>query len=367
MSEETVPDLTKKQKLDLMKEAVKKIGEFSFRSSGSGGLNNQFQNFFTGIDKFKRNMLSPNSEHSGMTFITRPKLNLTSSALRQSSKMLALDTQDVSDVQFMIRCLLDTRFARKELLSKAGQSPLLDMRNPFNIPLCNALVGVSGWPDIVLETNTTEGGFHSEDQTVPIGSDNLNKTYDLTLTFEDIQGGVIASIFDFWLESMRCLVKGIMIPYKEDIDENRLCFTVSIYRFVLDPTLKYVVKYAKATGCYPISLPTGGFFNVNENEVTKADCAKFSIPFKVNKIEYNKPEVLRDFNTLVERYSPREATEDTMEASISLLNATNIIPIAPQWNWIGVPYIYTSEKERGIQLQYRQLRTEEERDIEDGL
>ena len=316
------------------------------RSTASGGYFNQFQTFFTGFDKFGRSTLPPNAVHSGMTFITRPKLNLTSSSLRQSSKMLALDTLNVTDVQHMIRCLLDTKFADSPN-SNAGTSALLNTNNPFNTPLCNALVGVSGWPDIVIESNTTEGGFHGENQTFVIGGDNLNKTYDLTLTFKDPQGGAIAAMLDFWLEYMRCVSRGIMIAYKEDIDALRLNYTVSIYRFLLDPMRKFIVGYSKATGTYPTSIPIGGMFNVNEGEVTISTVGKFSVPWKANKIEYNKPEIIADFNRLVRNYC--SGIDDYVALENTAYN-----------NYVGLPYIYTSGTSRGMQLQYRVKKQEVE-------
>ena len=308
------------------------------RSAASGGYFNQFQTFYTGFDKFNRSLLPPNAVHSGLTFITRPKLNLTSGSLRQSSKMIALDTTNTSDVQHMIRCLLDTKFSEDD--SSASKSPLLNTDNPFNTPLCNALVGISGWPDIVIESNTTEGGFHGENQTFAIGGDNLNKTYDLTLTFKDPQGGAIAAMMDFWLEYIRCVSRGIMVAYKDDIDALRLNYTVSIYRFLLDPTRKLIVGYSKATGTYPTSIPIGGMFNVNEGEVTVSTVGKFSIPWKANKIEYNKPEIISDFNRLAKKYC---GEIDNYEAVPSIANN----------NYIGLPYIYTSKDSRGMQLQFR--------------
>ena len=318
----------------------KKIVDHMYRSAGSGGFFNQYQTALTQFDKFQRSPLPQNSEHSGLFFMSRPKLNLMSGALRQSAKMLALDTFNITDVQFAIRCLLDTKFCNKESLSKASLSPLLNTLSPWNVPICNRLVSVSGWPDIVLETNTTEGGFHSENQTFIIGGDNLNKTYDLTLTFKDIQGGAIAAIHDFWLEYVRCVTKGIMIAYKDDIDAQRMNYTVSMYRFMLDPTRKYITKYAKATGCFPINIPLGGMFNINEGEVTVQTAGKFSIQYKVNKVEYNNPMILEDFNTLARRYCSE--IDNYKPLNFDAMN-----------NFRGLPFIDVSSNAKEMMIQYR--------------
>ncbi len=47
-------------------------------SSGRGGYYNQIQNTLRNIDRFGNRAMSSNSELSGLTFMTRPKLNLPS-------------------------------------------------------------------------------------------------------------------------------------------------------------------------------------------------------------------------------------------------------------------------------------------------
>jgi hypothetical protein len=307
--------------------------------SGSGGFSNQYQNFFSRFDRFQKNILPPNSELSGPTFITRPRLCLASSSLRQVRTMMPLDTTNPTSVAFMIRCMLDTRFCRDNI-GIAANSPLVDVRNPFFVPLCNALTGITGFPDYQIQTTTTDGGFHCEDQTFVIGSDRLNRTYDLTLGFKDIQHGPIAAIFDYWIEYMTHVVRGSMMAYKEDIDNQRMNYTVSIYRFNLDPSKRIITKYAKATGCFPRSTTTGGMTNVNDNEIFVSTAGRFSIPFTANKIEYNDPAILMDFNLLAKRYCP---TIDTAP----------ILSMNPHNNFRGLPYILTNKN--GIQLVFKDV------------
>ena len=99
----------------------------------------------------------------------------------------------------------------------AYKSTLFDVKNPFFVPMCNALSGISGYPDLTLQTQTTDAGFHSEDQTFAIGSDGLRKTYDLTLSFKDIQYGPIMASFYYWLKYIENVTRGTMSAYADDI------------------------------------------------------------------------------------------------------------------------------------------------------
>lgn len=278
----------------------------ALRSVAAGGYTNQIQTFLKGIDRYQRNILPTNAEHSGLTFITRPRLNLQSSSLRQDRVFAPLDGDPatvVNSMQFMIRCLLDTKFAY-QMVGKNIRSPLVDYENPFFTPLCNALTGISGYPDPIIQTLTTDPGFHSEDQTFAIGHDDLNKTYDLNLSFKDIQHGPICAMFLYWIRYIHNVTKGTMLAYSDDIDNQRLNYTVSIYRFVMDPSRRYITRFSKATGCFPKSVPIGAMFNFSEGELFISSAGKFSIPFVANKIEYNDYAIFADFNRLAERYWP---------------------------------------------------------------
>jgi len=280
-----------------------RVADYLMRSGAAGSYDHQIQNFMGSFDRFRTNILPTNAEHSGLTFITRPRLNLMRSSLRQDRCFAPLDGDRPNAMSFAIRAYLDTKLSKhKNYAEIVEQSPLIDHMNPFFNPLMNGLTGISGWPDPVMQTTTTDPGFHSEDMTTALGHDDLAKTYDLSLSFKDIQNGPIAATFFYWLRNMHNLMKGRQIAYADDIDNQRLNYTVSIYRFNLDPTRRFITRYAKATGCFPKSVPLGAMFNFSESELFVSSAGKFSIPFVANKVEYNDYGILLDFNRLARRY-----------------------------------------------------------------
>ena len=321
-----------------------KLLDSLYRFSAMGGAKGQNELFFTGIDRFHQNIIPSNTEYSGVTFITRPKLNLSNTSLYQDRILSPLDTMDAHSISFAIRWLLDTNLKHvyKKAVTAAADSPLLNYYSPFLTPLCMGLTGMSGWPDPVLSTHTTTGGYFNEDQTFAIGTDGLRKSYSLSLNFKDIQGGPISAIFEYWIKWMELAVTGRVRAYSEDIDAQRMPYTVSIYRFILDPSRRIITRYAKATGCFPKSVPTGGMFNVNDYTNPVEGVAKFAIPFECNNVAYNDYVSLISFNTLMRRYCP------------GIKDLPNL-PDRPEFNYMGLPYIENNKKSKQLELVYKDI------------
>lgn len=330
---------------------AKNVINQSYKSMGAGSYDNIFQNFVSRLDRHGTALVPLNAMNYGYTFITRPRFNMTTGNLKQHPVMATLASDNQRSIAFMIRCLLDTRLTRGTpiMISKtrtseeikrfseelAYKSPLLDFYNPFFIPLCNGLKGISGWPDINIETETTEGDFHSGDFTFVKGSDMNNRSSELSLEFRDIQGSIILAIFHYWCTMMALQAKGVVMAYPDDIYEQRLNYTVSIYRFVTDITRKKILWWSKATGCFPKSVPVGSIFNVNQDEVTISSAMNFSIPFAVNDVKYNDPGILTDFNKLVKRYCPDIQKWDNLDTTTMVGSLSN--------NFAGIPWIINSE------------------------
>ena len=314
--------------------------ELLYRYTGQGSLINQTELFFSRLDRYGTNTLPGNVEHAGLTFFTRPKLPLTRGNLQQCPSLIGLDSTDPRTFAFAIRMWLDTKMSKSAAwLKKALECPFFDSKSAINIPLSNACVAQSGWPDPFVQTFTTTGGFFQEDQTFAIGSDRLRKTYDLNFTFKETQGGPILGMLYAWYEVMSCLAEGTMVAYAEDIDAQRLCYTCSIYRFLLDPAKRHITHYAKATGCFPKAPPIGALFNQSRGELNVSAATEISIPFVANKIEYDDPRILLDFNMLVTRYCPE-------------IHRYPILRPESYNNFKGYPFVMSSQF--GLELAFRE-------------
>ena len=256
--------------------------------------------------------------------------------------MSMLNTLDPSGFPFALRCWLDSKFAQSTAAAgPALYCPYFNSESAFNIPLGNALIGLTGWPDPTLDVETSNGGYFSEDQTIVRGSDWGRRTYDFTLTFRDFQGGFVMGMLYYWLRQMGLLAQGATTPYTEYIDQWRLCYTCSIYRFVLDPTKRFIYKWAKATGCFPYSIPLGDTFNYGVGDEYIPTSREFSVQFKVNHISYMDPIILEQFVTLSSRYAGSDIIEAANGQALSADN--QIVPFGAQYNFIGQPSINLSD------------------------
>lgn len=319
------------------------ILEHSYKHSGAGSYFSQFSKALSEIDRFGIRTVTQNNEHSGLTFITRPKLNFMSGNLAHNRLLSILNNTDPLSIQFMIRSLLDTKFCNNPaVMELVYRSPLINHESPFITPLTNCLESISGFPSYNLETYTTEGGFYSEDLSFPIGSDRNRKSFDLQLAFVDIQGGICAAILQMWMEYIAAIVVGEMRQYTEDIDAQRMGFTCSIYRFLLDPSKRYITRWCKCTGGFPIARPSGAVFDLNQSEVFVEAAKKFSVTFKFNHMGIDSdPIILKEFNMLMERFCP----------DIKRSNNMDVVSTDAHNNYIGLPYITMSQY--GPQLEFR--------------
>ena len=355
MSEETNPGLI--SGAGYSPGIMEDMNNAVFKSMGKGSYTNQMQDFCLSIDRYNQNVLPGNRECVGLTFITRPKLNLSGPSLMMDRSFASMDTPDINSIGFMVRHLLDTKRARYNA-PNVKNSSLIEGRSPFITPLCNGLLGISGFPDKVLQTTTTEGGYFNEDQTFATGGDSLRKTYDLTLNFKDIQYAPVSAIIETWYTWMLLATEGRVVAYGEDIDRSRIPYTCSIYRFVLDPSKRFIMRCSKATGCFPTVGLNGGAFNVNEGATYVDGVNKFSVPFKCNHVMYNDYVIFILFNLLVQKYVGVLGKQMKDKDGKLLSDPMDIYPDLPDdaaANYSGVPYIKSSPHSRTARLVFKDI------------
>ena len=164
---------------------------------------------------------------------------------------------------------------------------------------------------------------------MPIGSDRNYKSFDLSATFNDIQGGVIAALCQYWAMYTDMVNRGEMVQHTSDINEQIMGFTTSIYRFLLDPSQQYIVQWCCVKGCFPLLRSSGTIFDVNSGESFVEAAKKFNVTFKCNIMgNENDPIILKEFNMLVERFCPEIASENRIKLGTD-----------PGDNYLGLPYI----------------------------
>lgn len=346
----------KEEYYDLVNQEISGLMDHTHQAAGAGSYSSIYPKIFTRFDRFNKRYYTPNSVYSGYTFITRPRLCLTSGNLHADRYLQLFNTDNPNTVQFAMRCLLDTVYSNpaSPRTKHFDQCPFFDPYNPFIPLLTNTVQDISGFPSHHLETYTTEGGLFSEDMRFAIGSDRHNKSFDVTMTFTDIEGGLVMSLFKLWMTYIDLVTTGEVLAYTDDIIHRRLNYTVSIYRFLVDPTNRYIKYAAKCTGCFPVDRPSGAVYDVSRAERYVEAAKNFSIQFACNKFEEQDPIILLEFNTLMRRYAPNihltQVSPIPTENNYSYEN----VPYELDYNYVGLPYIELSSKHRPI-LQFRYM------------
>lgn len=306
----------------------------SYRYSGAGSAFYSYQAHITAFDRFSKNLVYPNHETAGLVFMTRPKLNFSTPSLRSDRILANLATLDESSINFSIRCTLDTAFAwRSDNRKRTANAAYFNGNTPVIPAVTNACIAFSGAPDLNMDVETTEGGLFGENQTFAKGADDGNGTTELSLTFRDINGGYLSSLFIYWFRYIQLATRGVMTAYADDIAARRLNYTCSIYRFTLDPSRKHFMRWAKGTGCFIRSFPLGQAFNFNDNEDMISNMATFSVPFVCNHWKYLDPAILQDFNIIAEQFAPFLKDNTRVRAGNR-----------PEHNFAGIPYLGLKEK-----------------------
>lgn len=271
------------------------------KNSGLGEFESAITNTFYGLNyRGVGNAALNNTEQHGLTFFTRPCLNLSYDNIKMVRTFVPLLTESQISYQRAIRVLLDPRAA----FEKNVTCPIIDHNNPFIAVLTNNLISLSGWPDLDVDVYTTKPGAMREEFSMIDGYPRILNAFDLTANFRNIKGDPITLLFNIWVMYAARVYRGDFNPYTEMILENTIDYNTRIYRLTLDPTRQYVQKIAATGASFPSASPIGAAFNFTEEQPFTREADQLSIRFRCMGAEYMDPILIREFNELVFGFNP---------------------------------------------------------------
>lgn len=272
-------------------------------SSPRGELSKAASNAFFGINH--RNVgvqVKPNSDNHGLTFFTRPRLNLSYDNISGVRNFTPLLTGESATLQRAVRVLLDP-VGSLGVYDAPVHSPLVDEENAFIPMLTNLLTSMSGWPDSVMDTHTSPVGRGNESWAMVDSLPMDYSVYDLNATFRNIQGDPISLLLHIWTQYAARVSEGSMVPYPDVWVENEKDYETRIYRLILDPTRTYVQKIAACGAAFPYVNPIGAHFNFDTNSPLIQDNLEISVPFKAQGMMHSDPILIREFNDTVSAFN----------------------------------------------------------------
>ena len=281
--------------------------------TGVGGLKSVVSSAYLGINYFGNGSPSPaNNEQMGLTFFTRPLLNLSYDNIIHERSMALMISGAVNSVPRAIRAYLDPigakgyqeTFGENTTQYKGFGSELVDPLNPFIPLLSNNLLSLSGWPDPYVDTYTTKAGIYKEEFAMVDGFSKIYQAFDLSANFRNILGDPISYMFHVWTQYASLVKEGVLNPRPDMIVENEIDYNTRIYRLILDPSRRYVLKIGACGAAFPTSNSLGSHFNYNIDKPFNRDNDQISVTFKTMGAAYYDPILIYEFNRTVDIFNP---------------------------------------------------------------
>lgn len=270
------------------------------RTTPMGSSKKAITNTFYGINhRGVKNLVKKGDDHFGLTFITRPQLNLSTDNVRNMRNLYPLLNNASVSLQRFVRCTLDPRLQFGDRFDPAINCPIVDPHQAFIPILTNTLKSVSGWPDMISPVFTSKEGLYKGQYSQVDGSYKIHNSMDIDLTYNNITGNPVMYLYYVWVVYMSSVFEGTMVPYTDMISENEIDYMTRIYRLVLDPAKQYV-RYIGATGVsFPKNVPIGQFFDYNDEKQYNDQTASFTIRMHSLGAEYMDDILVHEFNVTV--------------------------------------------------------------------
>lgn len=269
-------------------DAVSKISAYS----PIGAIDTAIGDNFFGINHRQTPGAIPiNKDVYGLTFFTRPRMNMASANLRNVRKLTPLLTSDANSIQRIIRNTLDP-----ELEEVGITCPFVDPQLPFIPMLSNNLLSISGWPDMIAPTFTSQEGAYKESYSYVDGTVKQFGVYSLTANFRNVPGDPITALFMNWLIYAGAVFEGTMVPKMDMLIEKEIDYMTRIYRLVLDPTKQKVQKIGCCGVAFPTNAPIGAAFDYENGTPLNMSNAQISITFQAIGFEAQDHILVEEFN-----------------------------------------------------------------------
>lgn len=271
-----------------------------FKTTPVGSVDGAIGNAFYGINHRQTQSPVPiNQDTFGLTFFTRPQLNLVSENIRAERRFIPLLTNNSASIPRIIRAYLDPRLNNDGL-----NCPFVDPKNPFIPILTNHLISMSGWPDVTAETFTSKPGAYKEVYSMVDGTSRIYGAYNITASFRNMIGDPITTLFDTWTSYQNNVMEGTMVPYPDLLVANEIDYNTRIWRLVLDKTKTFVQKIAACGAAFPISVPMAKAFDFQTDKPLNETNNEIQVQFQCIGATYNDPILVYEFNKLAGIFNP---------------------------------------------------------------
>lgn len=280
----------------------------------------QYQNALSstlyGLDIQGAGTPAPTTQETfGLTFFTRPMLNLSYYNLRADRTLAIMDNDNPYTVARYVKSILDP-IGNDE----TNMCPLVDPLNPFIPILSNNLNSLAGWRDPITDYYQSPAGLKKEQWAMVDSTNKVFGTYELSATFRNVRGNFLYYLFHVWQTYMSLVYEGVIDPYPHFVVKNTIDYQTRIWRLILDPTKTYVEEIISCNNAFPLSNPLGIRANKSENEHINREIDTINLSFLCQGANYFDPLQMYEFNNTVYALNPLFAKKASRKKYFRMLN-----------------------------------------------
>lgn len=258
------------------------------------------------------NLAPANQDDIGYTFFTRPNLNLSYDNNNYVRRLSFLNEGPLT-LGCAIKCFLSPAFPAQRLGGWSAsdmpvpvdeaRSQIVDDRSAFIEPMSNLIVDLSGFPPMEAEIGSTSEGFRKEVRHYVDSGAHRYGPISLTGQFRNMDGDILRIMTAAWLEYMQQTAQGTIAPYPQMMIEDESDCETTCFRFVMDPTRRWVRKCAQTGYLIPSMVDMGSDFNFSGNAIANEE--QITLQFEGSGVFYNDPMTFAIFNRLVAAANPQ--------------------------------------------------------------
>lgn len=239
----------------------------------------------------------------GLSFVTRPQLNLSDDVVARAPRLKALKDVSANSIGGYIRGMLDERWAA------SNPCPMLDNLNPFITCLTTYLKTSDGFGDLAMGVASSDPGIREQVYQRVNSKLEENGLYTMNQTYFNPRPSVIPALFQYWESYISEVVFGDngCYPRMKYLLGNRIDFDCAIIHLIMNKDSEFVEQIYTTVESIPVTYPAGSQANIDntQNSLRGQGQDDFSVQFSSTAMRFNEDGVISGFNERIYNYNQR--------------------------------------------------------------
>lgn len=238
----------------------------------------------------------------GLSFVTRPQLNLTDENIMRSEKLISLFGAGPYSIASYVRGMLDEEWANSNYVY------LLNNRLPFITCLTEYLKVSTGFNDLQIKIDTSEPGLREQVYQRVNSKLEENGSYTLSQTYYNPKPSVIQALFQVWEDYISEVVSGDreVSPRDKYLVRNKIDYDCRIYHLIMNADGIHIEHIFASVQSIPVTYPAGSISTIDNSQNTLRGEGQddFSVQFASVGQRQDEWGLMKAFNESVYKYNP---------------------------------------------------------------